>query len=157
MLNKLLATENEYGALIVRVALGVVMFPHGAQKMLGWFGGNGFSGTMHHFTENMGIPYLLALLVILAEFFGAIGLVVGALTRIAAFGIGCVMIGAIVTVHWQYGFFMNWFGNQAGEGFEYHILAIGMCLALMLRGAGAFSVDRWLAEKMGGGHSPHSI
>ena len=151
MLNKLLATENEYGALIVRVALGVVMFPHGAQKMLGWFGGNGFSGTMHHFTENMGIPYLLALLVILAEFFGAIGLVVGALTRIAAFGIGCVMIGAIVTVHWQYGFFMNWFGNQAGEGFEYHILAIGMCLALMLRGAGAFSVDRWLAAKVGDG------
>lgn len=147
MLNKLLATENDYGALILRLVLGVVMFPHGAQKLFGWFGGNGFAGTMHHFTENMGIPYLVALLVVLAESLGAIGLTVGALTRIAAFGIGCVMVGAIVTVHWQYGFFMNWFGNKSGEGFEYHILAIGICLALMLRGAGALSVDRWLAGK----------
>ncbi len=147
MLNKFLATEKEYGALILRLALGVVMFPHGAQKLLGWFGGSGFAGTMHHFTENMGIPYLVALLVVLAESLGAIGLVVGALTRIAAFGIGCVMVGAIVTVHWQYGFFMNWSGSKAGEGFEYHILAIGICLALLLRGAGAFSVDRCLAEK----------
>jgi len=149
MLNKLLATENEYSALILRLVLGVVMFPHGAQKLFGWFGGNGFGGTMHHFTENMGIPYLVALLVVLAESLGAIGLVVGALTRIAAFGIGCVMAGAIVTVHWQYGFFMNWAGNKAGEGFEYHILALGISLALMLRGAGALSVDRWLAGKAG--------
>jgi putative oxidoreductase len=149
MLNKLLATENEYSALILRLVLGVVMFPHGAQKLFGWFGGNGFGGTMHHFTENMGIPYLVALLVVLAESLGAIGLVVGALTRIAAFGIGCVMAGAIVTVHWQYGFFMNWAGNKAGEGFEYHILALGISLALLLRGAGALSVDRWLAGKAG--------
>jgi putative oxidoreductase len=97
----------------------------------------------------MGIPYLVALLVVLAESLGAIGLVVGALTRIAAFGIGCVMAGAIVTVHWQYGFFMNWAGNKAGEGFEYHILALGISLALLLRGAGALSVDRWLAGKAG--------
>ncbi len=149
MLNKLLATENEYSALILRLVLGVVMFPHGAQKLFGWFGGNGFGGTMHHFTENMGIPYLVALLVVLAESLGAIGLVVGALTRIAAFGIGCVMAGAIVTVHWQYGFFMNWAGDKAGEGFEYHILALGISMALILRGAGALSVDRWLAGKAG--------
>ncbi len=145
-MNRLLYTENEYGALIVRLALGIVIFPHGAQKLLGWFGGNGFAGTIQHFTENMGIPYALALLVIIAEFFGSLGLIVGALTRIAAFGIGCVMIGAIVTVHWPHGFFMNWSGNKAGEGFEFHILAIGMCLALMLRGAGAFSIDRILGK-----------
>ena len=147
MLNKLLSTENDYGMLVVRLALGIVMFPHGAQKVFGWFGGHGFAGTMNFFTESMGLPYILALLVVLAEFLGSLGLIVGALTRIAALGIGSVMIGAIFMVHLPNGFFMNWSGNQAGEGFEYHILAIGMALALMLRGAGALSIDRFLSSK----------
>lgn len=150
MLNKLLSTENDYGMLAVRLALGIVMFPHGAQKVFGWFGGNGFAGTMNFFTESMGLPYLLALLVVLAEFLGSLGLIVGALTRVAALGIGSVMVGAIFMVHLPNGFFMNWSGNQAGEGFEYHILALGMALALIIRGAGAFSVDRSLSTKRNG-------
>lgn len=147
MLTKLLNTENDYGALIARLALGIVMFPHGAQKVLGWFGGHGFAGTMTFFTETMGIPYLVALLVVLAEFFGSIGLIVGALTRIAALGIGSVMLGAILLVHLPNGFFMNWGGTQAGEGFEYHLLAIGLALALMVRGGGALSIDRIIAGR----------
>ena len=91
MLNKLLATKDEFSTTILRVILGVVMLPHGAQKLLGWFGGNGFSGTMHHFTENMGIPYLFALLAVLAESFGALGLIAGLFTRVAAFGIGATI------------------------------------------------------------------
>lgn len=147
MIHKLLHTENDYGALCVRLALGIVMFPHGAQKVFGWFGGHGFAGTMGFFTDVMGIPYILALLVVLAEFLGALGLIVGALTRIAALGIGSVMLGAIVLVHLPHGFFMNWSGNQAGEGYEYHLLAIGMSLALMIRGAGALSFDRWFSTR----------
>lgn len=152
MLNRLLQTENDYGVLIARLALGIVIFPHGAQKVLGWFGGHGFAGTMSFFTETMGLPYLIALLVVLAEFLGSIGLIVGALTRIAALGIGSVMLGAILMVHLPNGFFMNWGGAQAGEGFEYHLLAIGLALILLLRGGGALSIDRVLACRHGGDH-----
>jgi putative oxidoreductase len=123
------------------------MFPHGAQKLLGLFGGFGFSGTMQYFTSTMGLPYGLALLVIAAEFFGALGLIFGLLTRVAALGIGCVMAGAIYLVHLPNGFFMNWSGKQAGEGFEYHILALGIALALMIKGGGLLSVDRAIARK----------
>lgn len=151
MLSALFDTRNDISGTILRIALGLVMFPHGAQKLFGWFGGYGFSGTMHHFTENMGIPYLLALLVVLAESFGALGLVVGALTRIGALGIGSVMLGAVAMVHLEHGFFMNWFGNQAGEGFEYHILAIAMAAALFIKGGGRWSVDAWIAGKLGKG------
>lgn len=150
MLKKLLQTENDYGGLIARLALGIVMFPHGAQKVLGWFGGYGFAGTMTFFTETIGIPYFVALLVVLAEFLGSIGLIVGALTRIAALGIGSVMLGAILLVHLPNGFFMNWGGNQAGEGFEYHLLALGLALLLILRGAGALSIDRIITRRLGG-------
>lgn len=150
MLQKLLHTENDYGGLVARLALGIVMFPHGAQKVLGWFGGYGFAGTMTFFTETIGIPYLVALLVVLAEFLGSIGLIVGALTRIAALGISSVMLGAILLVHLPNGFFMNWGGNQAGEGFEYHLLAIGLALVLILRGAGALSIDRIITRRLGG-------
>jgi putative oxidoreductase len=122
-----------------------VYFAHGAQKMLGWFGGYGFHGTMGFFTQ-MGMPAPVAFLVICTEFFGGLGLIFGLLTRIAALGIGVEMIGAIFMVHMPNGFFMNWAGNQKGEGFEYHLLAIAMCAALLLRGAGAFSVDRVLSK-----------
>lgn len=145
-MNWLLRTENDYGMLLVRLALGIVMLPHGAQKTLGWFGGHGFAGTMQFFTEGMGLPYIVALLVVLAESLGAIGLIVGALTRIAALGIASVMLGAILMVHLPHGFFMNWAGKQAGEGFEFHILAIGMALALLVRGGGALSIDRSLSR-----------
>ena len=139
MLKKLIATNDaDKTATLLRLTLGIVMFPHGAQKMLGWFGGNGFSGTMGFFTSQ-GIPAVFALLAILAEFAGSLGLVSGLLTRIAAFGIAMNMLVAILTVHLSNGFFMNWFGNQKGEGFEYHLLALGIAIAVIIRGAGAAS------------------
>lgn len=144
----LFQTEDSWSSLIVRVLLGVVMFPHGAQKLFGWFGGGGFSGSLAFFTENMNMPWIVAFLVIIGESFGSVGLILGLLGRVSAFGIGCVMLGAILMVHGQNGFFMNWFGQQEGEGFEYHLLALGMCGALMVSGSGKWSVDRIIARKL---------
>ena len=145
MLKRLMRTSNDVSLTILRLVLGVVFLAHGSQKMLGWFGGFGFHATMGSF-EKMGMPGAVALLIICTEFFGGLGLVVGLLTRIAALGIGGEMIGAIFMVHLQNGFFMNWLGTQKGEGFEYHLLAIAIGAALLLRGAGAFSLDRMLSE-----------
>jgi putative oxidoreductase len=147
MLKKLMQTDDSVGLFLVRVFLGIVIFPHGAQKVLGWFGGHGFSGTMDFFTQQLGIPAPLVVLVILAEFFGALGLIVGFLGRIGAFGVLCVMLGAIFMIHLQHGFFMNWYGTNRGEGIEYHLLAIGMSLAVLVQGSGRFSVDRALASR----------
>ncbi len=140
-------TEDAWTNLILRLFLGVVMFPHGAQKLLGWFGGFGYSGTMGFFTDKLHIPAILAFIVIMVEFFGSLGLIVGFLTRIAAFGVLCNMIGAIAIVHWPYGFFMNWSGKQAGQGFEFHLLAIAISLALIIAGAGKWSIDRSLSSE----------
>jgi putative oxidoreductase len=145
MLKRLMATSSDVSFTTLRVVLGVVFFAHGAQKMLGWFGGYGFHGTMGFFTH-MGMPAPVAFLVICTEFFGGLGLIVGLLTRIAALGIGVEMIGAIFMVHLPNGFFMNWTGTQKGEGFEYHLLTIAIAAALLLRGAGAFSLDRSLSK-----------
>ena len=145
MIRKLIATDNNAGTTILRVVLGIVFFAHGAQKMLGWFGGHGFSATMGFFTGTMHIPALFAFLAIAAEFFGGLGLIVGLLTRIAAFGIFCNMVVAILTVHYQFGFFMNWMGTQKGEGYEYHLLVLAITMFLMIRGGGAASVDRLLS------------
>ncbi len=144
MLEWLLQTESGWLGLVLRLTLAVVIFPHGAQKVLGWFGGHGFKNTLKFFTDS-GIPAVFALLAIAAEFLGPLGLMVGLLARVAAFGIACVMLVAIITVHWPYGFFMNWFGNQKGEGFEFHLLALGIAIALIIGGAGAWSVDSFLA------------
>jgi len=146
-MNRLLATSNSIPLAIVRLALGIVFFAHGAQKLLGWFGGPGFQGTMGYF-QSSGIPAVFAFLAIIAEFFGGLGLILGLLTRIAAFGILCNMVVAIAMVHARVGFFMNWGGKQAGEGFEYHILAIAMCLAAIVGGAGAVSIDRALSGRV---------
>ena len=143
-------TDDTWQNLIIRITLGGVMFPHGAMKLFGWFGGPGVSGTIAMFSKFWHVPVILTLLVIAAESLGAIGLIMGFLTRLCALGIFCDMIGAIYLVHWQYGFFMNWFGTQKGEGFEYHLLVIGMALALMITGAGKWSVDRLIARKSGG-------
>jgi len=148
MLKKLMQTDDDVGMLIVRLTLGIVMFPHGAQKLLGWFGGRGFANTMQDFT-GMGLPAVVVFLVILAEFFGSLSLITGVLGRLGAFGILCVMLGALFMVHLPNGFFMNWMGNQKGEGFEYHLLAIGMALAILIKGSGAFSVDRSMSDKGG--------
>ena len=127
--------------------LAVVIFPHGAQKVLGWFGGYGWDGTMGYLTGTIGLPTALAALVILIEFLGPIALLLGFCTRFAALGIVAVMVGAVQTVHRANGFFMNWTGKQGGEGYEYHLLAIGIALALILLGGGALSVDRKLAPR----------
>ncbi len=147
MIKKIIQTDNDISSLVLRVLLGIAFFPHGAQKVFGWFGGFGFSGTMGFFTEKMGIPVVFAFLAIMAEFLGPLGLLSGFLTRIAAFGIACNMTVAIFMVHIPNGFFMNWFGNQKGEGYEYHILAIAIAIALMIKGGGKLSVDRLISEK----------
>ena len=144
-MKKIFQTANSWSILIIRVMLGIVMFPHGAQKLFGLFGGHGFSGSMGFFTDKMHIPAFFAFLAIVAEGLGSMGLIIGLLTRVAAFGILCNMTVAIWMVHWPHGFFMNWFGNQKGEGFEYHLMAIAICLALLISGWGKWSVDRAIA------------
>ncbi len=146
MIRKLMATDNDFATTILRVVLGLVFFAHGAQKMLGWFGGYGFTGSMGFFTNVMHIPALFAFLAIAAEFFGGLGLILGFLTRIAALGIFTDMIVAVAMVHHQFGLFMNWTGTQKGEGYEYHLLVLAITAFLMIRGAGAVSVDRVLAS-----------
>lgn len=143
-MNALLRTDDAWSSLVLRVVLGAVMFPHGAQKLFGWFGGNGFLGTMGFFTTQLNIPAVVAFLVIMAESVGAVMLIAGFVTRFAAFGIACVMVGAIWLVHLPNGFFMNWFGTQAGEGYEYHLLMLAMSVALMIAGGGKWSADRAL-------------
>jgi putative oxidoreductase len=145
MARKLFATDDSAATAILRLVLGIVFFAHGAQKMLGWFGGFGFSGTMGFFTGTMHIPAPFAFLAIAAEFFGGLGLILGFLTRIAAFGIAVNMVVAIVKVHSAFGLFMNWTGTQKGEGIEFHLLVLAMTTFLMIRGAGAFSIDRAIA------------
>jgi putative oxidoreductase len=149
-----LSTQRDRTLLVQRVALGLIMLPHGAQKLLGWFGGYGFSGTMGFFTDTMHVPAPLALLIIVAESIGAIGLVLGAGTRLAALGIAAVMLGAIFTTHIHVGFFMNWYGNQPGEGLEYHLLALALALPLVLRGGGALSIDGAVAARLAAGPAP---
>ena len=146
-MKSLLKTSDNPLLLIARLTLGIVMFPHGAQKVLGWFGGYGFSGTMNFFTGQMHVPALFAFLAIAAEFAGSLGLITGFLSRIAAFGIAANMIVAVVMVHGANGFFMNWFGNQKGEGFEYHLLAIGLAVIVMIGGAGKASIDRAITQR----------
>lgn len=146
----LLRTDDGWTGLILRVTLGLVIFPHGAQKLLGWYGGFGFSGTMGFFTEQMHLPWLVAFLVIAGESFGSLALLAGLLTRFVAASYIVIMAGAIATVHLPHGFFMNWGGKQAGEGFEYHLLVIGIAAALLVVGGGRWSVDGILARRLGG-------
>ena len=144
MLRKLIHTTDDPTLTLLRVALGIVFLAHGAQKVLGWFGGNGWSASMAFFTHSMGIPAFFAALAILAEFLGGIGLIAGLLARVAALGIAIEMAVGVALVHGPNGFFMNWSGNKTGEGFEYHILAIARAIVIVTRGAGAFSLDRVL-------------
>ena len=145
LFQKLIRTDNDIAPTIARVVAGFVMLPHGLQKTLGLFGGGGFSGTMDYFTGT-GLPWIAALLVILGESLGALGMITGTLSRFAAFGFVAILTGAIFMGHLSHGFFMNWYGNQAGEGFEYHLLFLGIAIAIILRGSGAFSIDRQLSR-----------
>jgi putative oxidoreductase len=143
---RLLRTSNDSAALVARLALGLVMLPHGAQKVLGWFGGEGLRATIDGMSQQ-GIPVALALAVVAGELLGSIALVAGLLGRLAAAGILLIMLGAIVLVHFEHGFFMNWTGAQSGEGFEYHLLAMGLALVVLIKGSGALSIDRALRRR----------
>ncbi|EEF59073.1 DoxX family protein [Pedosphaera parvula] len=147
-LKSLFKTTDDNGALVLRLGLAAVMFPHGAQKVLGWFGGYGFTGTMNFFTQTMHIPAPLAALAMTAEFLGPIALVFGLLSRVAAFGIGFTISVAAFTVALPNGFFMNWFGNQKGEGVEYHILMAVIALAVVIKGGGKWALDSVIARQL---------
>ncbi len=146
-MKKIFMTESSAAIFVIRVVLGVVFFAHGMQKVFGWFGGHGYSAAMGGF-EKMGIPVFFAFMAILAESLGSIGLILGFLTRIAAFGIAVNMAVAIGMIHHKFGFFMNWSGNQKGEGFEYHLLVLAICIALMIKGGGSLSVDRAVSRQI---------
>jgi putative oxidoreductase len=148
-MQKLFKTNNDWTGLALRLGIAIVLFPHGVQKLLGWFGGYGFTGTMQFFTDTVGLPWFIGFLVILLEFFGSLLLLAGLGSRIIAAAMIILFIGIIFTSHIQNGFFMNWFGNQKGEGYEYFLLLIGLCAALFLNGSGKFSVDRLLDKNSG--------
>lgn len=144
--SRFFGTPDDKTLLLARIGLGIVMLPHGAQKLLGWFGGPGLQGTVQ-FMGTMGIPAPLAYLVVIGEFFGALGLVFGFLTRVSAVAIGAILTVAAIKVHAPVGFFMNWAGTAGGEGFEFHILAVALASVLAIKGAGAWSLDRAIAQK----------
>lgn len=148
-MNKIIATNpNNSLAFIARVALGLTIFPHGAQKLLGWFGGYGFTGTMGYFTGQVHLPYIIGLLFIVIEFFGSLFLIFGFLTRLAAVGFLGIYLGAIIVVHAANGFFMNWnLEPGKGEGWEYFILLFGLALIALIAGGGKASVDAALTKK----------
>lgn len=153
----LFQTHPEITPLLLRVTLAAVFFPHGAQKVLGWFGGHGFAGTMGFFTGQMHIPTPFAFLAIAAEFAGSLALIAGLLTRVSAFGIAATMAVAVATVHWQHGFFMNWSGAQKGEGFEFHLLAIAIALALVIKGGGKWALDALFARTLEAKPAPANV
>lgn len=134
-------TTDVWFAFVTRMTIGIVLFAHGAQKMLGWFGGGGFSGTMNYFTKQQHLPKFVALMVICVEFFGSLGMILGFATRIWAISIFCLFLGIIFTTPLKQNFFMNWNGSQKGEGYEYHLLMLGLALATLISGGGSWSID----------------
>lgn len=147
LVKTLLTTHPNIGSSIARLTLGLVIFPHGAQKLLGLFGGNGFSATMDFFTTQMGLPSFVAFSIIIIEFFGSISLILGFLSKFWALSLAGMFMGIIYTTQLEHGFFMNWFGNQAGEGYEYSLLVIGLALTIMANGSGKWSIDKLIFKK----------
>lgn len=141
------STDNNVSSLVARIAAGLVLFPHGAQKMLGWFGGYGFTGTMHFFTDTVHLPWLIGFLVIVIEFIGTLSLMLGLGSRIWSALIIIVMLGIIFTTHLEHGFFMNWFGNQKGEGYEFDLLMIALALIPLIKGGGKASLDHAFSDQ----------
>ncbi len=143
LFQKTMYTNAGWHTLVLRATVAIVMWPHGAQQLLGWFGGYGFSGTMQYFAQ-LGLPSVISFLVIIIQFFGSLLLLTGLFTRFSAFAMIILVVGMVFSGHTQYGFFMNWGGNQGGEGFEYHLLLLGICLALIFTGGGKLSIDKKL-------------
>ena len=146
MFKAIYKTDDKPSLFFIRLSLGIVMFPHGAQKVFGWFGGTGFLETIEIFTAQLHFPLFIPILLMIIELIGSIGLIFGFLTRLCALGIGTSIAVCAYLNHLQNGFFMNWFGQQKGEGYEYHILVVGMALALITDGGGFFSLDRKLQK-----------
>ena len=146
-MQRFLQTDDALTSTFQRILVAAVMFPHGAQKLLGWFGGYGFEGTLGFFSS-LHIPTPVGVLVILGESLGAAALALGLATRLTAFGISAAMLGAMLMVHLPHGFFMNWFGNQQGEGIEFALLMLGLSLPLIVRGGGRYSLDAWLLTRL---------
>lgn len=143
----LVKTNPNLGFSIARLALGLVILPHGAQKLLGLFGGYGYSATMEMFTTQMGLPSIVAFSVIMIEFFGSIALILGFFSRFWAVSLIGMFLGIIFTTQLEHGFFMNWFGNQLGEGYEYSLLVIGLALTVLVNGSGKWSIDTIISKK----------
>lgn len=141
MIQKIFATDSDLTGFITRLTIGLVMFPHGMQKVFGWFGGPGYANEMKFFTETLHIPWLVAFVVIVIEFLGSISLIIGFASRLWAAAMIFLFIGIIFTEHVDHVFFMNWYGTQKGEGYEYHLLIIGLSLATLIRGSGKYSID----------------
>ncbi|WP_374463220.1 DoxX family protein [Chryseobacterium sp.] len=147
MKNKIFNTNDDWTGFVIRLTLGLILFPHGAQKMFGWFGGPGFSKEVEHLTEYMHLPWIISVMVILAEFWGSVSLIMGLASRLWSVAFGVLFVNIIFIAHLENGFFMNWFGTQKGEGYEYHLLVIGLCIALGLNGSGKYSADQLISKK----------
>lgn len=143
-LRLLLNTDSAWIGFSARLVLGLILLPHGCQKMFGWFGGEGFELTIQRFHKGMELPWIIALLIILIEFFASVFLLLGFASRLMAFSIFVLMIGTIVTVHWQYGYFLNWHNTKGGEGMQFNLLMMGLCIVVMLAGSGSLSIDKLL-------------
>lgn len=146
MKSKIFQTNNDWTGVVTRLTIGIVLFPHGLQKMLGWFGGYGFNGTMDFFTGTVHLPWIIGFLVISIEFFGPLFFMVGFASRIWSVFTIILFLGIISTSHLANGFFMNWFGNQKGEGYEFHLLMIGLSIATLINGSGKYSLDAMISN-----------
>lgn len=142
-----LKKSDAIGNLLLRLALAAVILPHGCQLFFGSFNGPGFNNAMAYFVEVERLPALVGLAVIFLQFFGSLFILFGLVTRFIALGLAGLFIGMIFTSHIEYGFFMNWFGTQQGEGFEYHLLVIGMAFSLVFTGAGSLSLDAMILRR----------
>ncbi|NJB72336.1 putative oxidoreductase [Saonia flava] len=147
LVKTLLTTNPSIGFSIARSTLGLVVFPHGAQKLLGLFGGYGYSSTMDFFTTQMGLSGIIAFSIIMIEFFGSISLILGFISRFWALSLAGMFMGIIYTTQLEHGFFMNWFGDKAGEGYEYSLLIIGLALTIIVNGSGKWSIDNLIYKK----------
>lgn len=142
MIEKLLQTDTDYVCTFLRIVAGIIIFPYGMQKLLGWFGGVGIKGTLEQMTVRK-IPKFIAWLVIIGQSLGSIALIFGFLGRIAAGGLFIVFTGALIA-HLPDGWSMNWFGTKNGEGIEYHVLLLSLLLIIIVKGSGGMSIDSWL-------------
>ncbi|MBI4668713.1 MAG: DoxX family protein [Elusimicrobia bacterium] len=158
MRTNLLKKFEPYAFIPLRLALGIIFFAHGAQKLFGWFHGTGLTATIANFKSYLGLPAFLTVIAVFTEFFGSIFITIGLMTRLCALGLGFVMTVAIFKVHLANGFFLNWFGTPAkGHGIEYNLALLAICLTLFLGGAGKFSLDEFTAKrKKNNSTVPHS-